>query len=122
MPFENGLGVDICFLQIHAPVFQLFQGNWQSGDGATHEGAGAYDAKIAIEIPDLGLASHRGRTIESVQHVLISRSSCAPTIGQYPEANLPAPKDNIRHNIVAHTALVTPPGDWLTMLTIVGQA
>src|SRR5262249_38914311 len=58
MALENGLGVDISLLQIHTPVFQLLERDRQPGDRATHEGAGPHDAKIAVEISDLGLAGH----------------------------------------------------------------
>jgi hypothetical protein len=105
VPLENGLGIDIWLLQIDAPVFQLLERNRQPGDRATHEGTGPHDAKVAVEIFDLGLARHRGRAIEPVQHVPIP-----PQEGMRARGSLPAgvaQHPALDHNIVAGRELVT---------------
>src|SRR5437870_3136634 len=50
----HGAGRRIGFLPVDAPVFQLFQRDRHAGHGAAHEGAGAHDAEIAVEVFELG--------------------------------------------------------------------
>ena len=71
MPLQHGLGRGIGLLQVDAPVFQLLERDRHAGHGAAHEGAGPHDAEIAVEIFDLGLAGHRRRAIESIEHVAL---------------------------------------------------
>ena len=59
VPLQHDLGRDIGFLQVDAPVFQLFERDRRAGDGAAHEGAGPQHAEIPVEVFDLGLAGHR---------------------------------------------------------------
>src|SRR5437764_11814131 len=70
---QNGVRIYVSLLQIHAPIFQLFERNRQAGDRTAHVCAGAHDAKIAVEILDLGLARHGGGAIESIEHLSFSR-------------------------------------------------
>ena len=59
VPLQYDLGRDVGFLQVDAPVFQLFKRDRRAGDGATHEGAGPQHAEIPVEVFNLGLAGHR---------------------------------------------------------------
>src|SRR5215813_11960687 len=70
---QHGLRRHVGLLQIDTPVFELFERDRRAGHGATHEGAGPQHAEIAVEVLDLGLARHRGRAIEPVQHCNLQR-------------------------------------------------
>src|SRR6202034_4441874 len=67
LPYRLGRGVG--FLQIDAPVAQLFERNLHAGHRAAHERARPHHPKIAVEIFDVSLAGHRGGTIGTVEHV-----------------------------------------------------
>ena len=68
MPLQHGFRIDVGLLQVNASIFQLFERDRQAGHRATHEGTRPHDAKVAVEIFDLGLTRHGGRAIGSVQH------------------------------------------------------
>src|SRR5579862_9931637 len=89
LALRHGLGRGIGFLQVDAPVAQLLERNGDAGHRATHESAGAYHAEIAVEIFDIGLAGHRGRTIGTIEQVrlrLLPRKS-----GPAPDSKLERP-------------------------------
>src|SRR5579862_2447384 len=80
LALRHGRGRGIGFLQVDAPVAQLLERNGDAGHRAAHEGAGAYHAEIAVEIFDIGLAGHRGRTIGTIEQVrlrLLRQSSAS---------------------------------------------
>ena len=70
MPLQDRIGIDVGLLQIDAPVFQFLERDRQAGHCAAHERARPHDAKVAVEILDLGLARHGRRAIGSIQHIL----------------------------------------------------
>ena len=69
LPLQHRFGRGIGFLQVDAPVAQLLERNGDAGHRATHEGARPHHAEIAVEIFDLGLAGHRGRTIGTIEQM-----------------------------------------------------
>jgi hypothetical protein len=75
VPLQYGLRRDVSFLQVDAPISEFFERNRQAGDRATHESAGSYDAEIAVEIFDLGLAGHRGWAIGTIEQLHLRRRS-----------------------------------------------
>jgi dienelactone hydrolase len=68
VPRHHGFGRRVGFLQVDAPIFQLFERNCGAGDRAAHERAGAHDPEIAVKIFELGLAAHGGRPVVSIEH------------------------------------------------------
>src|SRR5262249_2714043 len=68
MSLQHGFRIDVGLLQVDAPIFQLFERDRQASYRAAHEGTRPHDAKVAVEILDLGLTRHGGRAIGSVQH------------------------------------------------------
>jgi len=74
MSLQDGFRIGIGFLQIHAPILQLFERDRYAGHRAAHECAGPHDTEVAVEIFDLGLTCHWGSAIGSVQHVMSPHS------------------------------------------------
>src|SRR5215204_6522463 len=68
MALQHRLGPRIGLLQVHAPVFELFERDRDPGHGATHEGAGPDDTEIPVEKLDLRFACHRRWAIVAVEH------------------------------------------------------
>ena len=69
-PPEHGVGAGIGLLALHAPVFELFEGNRAAGDGATHERARPDHPEVAVQVLHLRFA-RRGRIwIEAIEQAL----------------------------------------------------
>src|SRR5256714_12261769 len=68
MALQDGFGRDIGLLQVDAPILELFERDRCPGDGTAHESARPQHAKIAVEVFDLGLSSHGGRPIGTIEH------------------------------------------------------
>ena len=79
MSLQDGFRIGIGFLQIHAPILQLFERDRYAGHRAAHECAGPHDTEVAVEIFDLGLTCHWGSAIGSVQHSHVSTQRSART-------------------------------------------
>lgn len=67
MSLQHGFRGRIGLLQIDAPVPQLFERDFRTGDGAADERARPNDTKITIEVPDFGLPRHG--TIGAVEQI-----------------------------------------------------
>jgi hypothetical protein len=67
---QHRLRTGIGFLQLDAPVFELLEWDRRAGHCTTHEGSRPDDAKITIEILDLGLTRHGRAVIKAIQHVM----------------------------------------------------
>src|SRR3954451_6856344 len=63
----HGFRRSIGLLQVDAPVLELFKRNGLPGHRATHIGAGAHHAEVAVEIFDFGLAVHRRRAVGTIE-------------------------------------------------------
>ncbi len=78
MPLQHRLGRRIGFLQLDAPIPQLLERDRHPCHRAAHKGARPHDAKIAIEIFDVGLAGHGNRTISTIEQIDLRSAPIPP--------------------------------------------
>src|SRR5688500_10815324 len=70
LALQRHRGADVGFLPRDAPVFQFVERNGLAGDRAAHEGAGAGDLEVPVEIADAGFPS--ARALKAVHHMSLS--------------------------------------------------
>src|SRR5579863_7271511 len=66
---HHRFGRHVGLLQVDAPVTQFLERDFSARHGTADERAGANDAKIAVEIFDLGLAWQGSRTIGAIEQM-----------------------------------------------------
>jgi len=72
MALQDRFRRSVGLLQIDAPIFQFFQRNRGTRDGAADECARAHHAKFAVEVFDFGLTGRWRGSIEPIEHFLAS--------------------------------------------------
>jgi hypothetical protein len=77
MASQHGVGARISFLQLHAPVFQLFKRDGRAGDSAPYKSPRLDDAEIPVEELDLRLPGHGRRSIKTIEHVRLLHNRCS---------------------------------------------
>src|SRR5215472_9458457 len=80
VPSQYGVRARIGFLQLHAPVFQLFKRDGRAGDCAPYKSPRLDDAEIPVEELDLRLPGHGRRSIKTIEHVRLLHNRCSKGI------------------------------------------
>ncbi len=80
MPLQDGLRCRVGLLQVDAPIAEFLQWDGNAGHRATHERSRPHDAKITVEVFNLGLSGHGGRSISAIEQTGSSAGASDPRV------------------------------------------